>query len=110
MCYSWFILQIKRTTNDKKNSKFSNFRYHIKYIKDVQHKNINITKDYWKFPRHKFAAEKFEMRGRNTIILNYHYRVGPELGKGVCDICWITCACPACVAQLNKYCLPTNSP
>ena len=47
------------------------------------------------------------MRGRNNIILPYHYMVDPELGKGVCAICQIPCACPACVHQLDKYWLPT---
>ena len=36
--------------------------------KYVQHKNINMTRDYWKFPRHPVAAEKFELRRRNTIL------------------------------------------
>ena len=47
------------------------------------------------------------MRGRNTIILHYHYRVDPELGKGVCEIRRIPCECQVCVAQLDKYWLQT---
>ena len=69
-----------------------------------------MTWDYWKFPRHPFAVEKFEMRGRKTIILSYHYRVDPELSKGVCAIRRIPSACTACVAQLDKYWLPTIAP
>ena len=65
-----------------------------------------MTLDYWKFPRHSVAAEKFEMRGINTILLHYHYRVYPELGKGVCDFHNIQCAFPACASQLDKYWLP----
>ena len=61
--------------------KVSNRHYQIQGIKDVQHKNVNVTWDYWKFPRHPVAATKFKMRGRNTLILHYHYRVYPELGK-----------------------------
>ena len=67
----------------------------------MQHKNVNTTWDYWKFPRHLVAEEKFEMRGINTIISYYHYRVDPELGKGFCDIRRITCAFPVCFAQLD---------
>ena len=63
-----------------------------------------------KFPRKPVAAETFETRGRNNILLRYHYRFDPELGKGVCEIHWIPCAHPACVAQLDKYWLPTISP
>ena len=37
----------------------------------------------------------------------YHYRVDPELGKAVCAICQVSCAFTACVAQLDKYWLPT---
>ena len=54
-----------------------NCRYHIQDIKYVQHKNVKTTWGYRKFPRHPVSAEKFEMRGRNTILLNYHYRVDP---------------------------------
>ena len=50
------------------------------------------------------------MKGRNTIISSYHYRVDTEFVKGVCVILCITCACPACVAQLDKYLLPTIAP
>ena len=66
--------------------------------------------DYWKFPRHPVAAEKFKMRGRNTIILHYNYRVDPGLCKGVCVIFRIPCACTACVDQVDKYWLPTIAP
>ena len=55
-----------------------------------------MTWDHWKFPRHPVAAEKLEMRGINTIILNYHSRVDPELGK--------------CVVQLDKYWLTNIDP
>ena len=44
------------------------------------------------------------------LFLHYHYRVDPELGKGVCDIFCIICACPARVYQLDKYWLPTIFP
>ena len=50
------------------------------------------------------------MRGRNTISLHYNYRADPELGKCVCAIFRIPCACPACVAQLDKYWLPNCDP
>ena len=66
--------------------------------------------DYWKFSRQPVAAEKFEMRGRNEIILLYRCRVDPKLGKDVCDICRIPCACTVYVAQLDKYWLPNIAP
>ena len=50
------------------------------------------------------------MRGRNTIIQHYRYRVNPELGKVVCDIFWFPYACPSHVDQPDKYLLPTISP
>ena len=40
---------------------------------------------------------------RNNILLHYHYRLDKKLGKGVCGILLIPCACPARVAQLDKY-------
>ena len=82
---------------------FSNRHYHIQDIKYVQHKNINMTWDSWNFPRHPVAEEKSKTRGRNTPISYYHYRVYPELCKGVCVIHRIKCACLACVAQIYKY-------
>ena len=50
------------------------------------------------------------MRAINTILLRYHYRVDTELGKGVCVICQIPCACSAYANQLDKYWLPTITP
>ena len=43
------------------------------------------------------------MRGRNTILSHYHYRVDTNIGKGVYVIHRIPCACQACVDQLDKY-------
>ena len=65
---------------------------------------------YWKFPRHPVAAEKFEMRGRKTILFRYHYRFDTELGKGFCTIFQIPFPFSACISQLDKYWLPTISP
>ena len=99
-------------TRDKNNIKFqgnykiSNCRYHIKDIKYMQHKKVDMSWYYRKFPCHPIAAEKFEMRRRNEIILHNHYRVYPKLGKFVYSILRITCVCPACVAQIDKYLLP----
>ena len=42
------------------------------------------------------------MRGINTIILHYHYRVGPKLIKGVSMIRRIICVCPTCAAKIDK--------
>ena len=50
-------------TRDKKNNKqqlkgkFSNHHYHIQDVKYVQHKNINMTWDFWRFPRNPVAEE-----------------------------------------------------
>ena len=53
--------------------------------------------------QHPVAADKFEMRLNNTIILHYNYMVYPKLGKGVFIIFRIPCSYPACVAQHDKY-------
>ena len=74
----------------------------------MQHRNVYITWDYWKFPSNPVATENFETRGRNNIILYLHYMVDTSLGKGVCAICWIPCAFTSCVAQLHKYGSPNN--
>ena len=75
---------------------------HLRHKRYSQHKNVNMYWDYWKFPCHPIAAEKFEMRRRNEIILHNHYRVYPKLGKGVCAIIQIPCVCPDCVAKIDK--------
>ena len=67
----------KNNNKQQENAKISNRHYHIQDIKDVQHKNINMTWYYQKFLMHPFSAKKFEMRGINNIILYYHYRVYP---------------------------------
>ena len=106
------LLHNRYTKNNKRQgkTKISNRHYQIQYIKDMQHKNVNMTWYYRNFPRHPVAAENFKFRGINTIILHFHYRVDPELGKGFCVIHRITCACPCCVDQLDKYWLPTIYP
>ena len=53
----WLLHTIDKKSNKKQeNYKFSNFQYHIQEIKDVQHKNVNMTWDYRKFHRHPVAA------------------------------------------------------
>ena len=69
-----------------------------------------MSSGYWKFPRHPVSTEQLKMGGINDIIFHYHYRVGPKIGKGVCDLCRIPCECTAFVAQLGKYWLPTIVP
>ena len=69
-----------------------------------------MTWYFQKLPRHPVSTEKVETRRRNNIIFNYHYRVVLELGKGVCVISEITCECPDCVLELDKYWLPTITP
>ena len=89
-----------------------NRKYHIQDIKDLQHKNINVSWDYPNFPRHPVAAKKFEMRGINTIILHYNYWVDSKVVKGVCATFHIPCACPYCISNIDKdwllYCAPSS--
>ena len=73
-------------------------------------KNIHISWNYWNFPRQPVSAEKFEIMVINTILMYYHYRVDPKLGKGVCANNCIPCASPACVAQLDIDRLPNIAP
>ena len=61
-----FVLYIFNTRYINNNelqesTKFSNRHYHIQHIKDMQHKNFNISWDYWKFHCRTVAAEKFKM-------------------------------------------------
>ena len=49
------------------------------------------------------------MRGINTFLSHYNYRVDPELGSVVCVIRPIPCEFPACVDKLDKYWLPSIS-
>ena len=99
------LIHTRDTKNKKQqeNTKISNRNYHTQGIKYVQHKNVNMTWAYQKFPSHPVDAETFKMRGRNTILSHYHYRVDPKLGKFVCAICRILCAYPDCVDQIDKY-------
>ena len=46
------------------------------------------------------------MRGSNTIISHYNYRVDPNIVKAVCVVCRIPFVFTACVYQLGKYSLP----
>ena len=99
------LIYIRDIKNNKlqENEKFTKRNYNIQDIKDVQHKNVNMTWYYRKFPRHPVAAENFKMRGRNNILLCYYYRFDKELGRGVFVVSWIPCACTAYVDQLYKY-------
>ena len=89
---------------------FSNHCYQIQDINYVQHKNVNMSWDYWRFPRHQVAAENIEIRGRQNLLLCCNYSVDPKLGKVVCAIRLIPCTCPVYVAQLDKYWLPNIGP
>ena len=109
MCYRCIILEIKNNNKKQWNTKFSHRCYYIQDIKHVQHKNVNMTWGFQKFPRHPVGAGKFEMRGRNSIVLHYHYSIYPELGKCVCNILWVLCSFTSCVYQLDKDWL-TNIP
>ena len=84
------MVRTRDTENNKKqeNFNFSTVITTFKTKKYVQYKKFNISCYYRHFPSHPDVVEVFEMRGRNNIILHYHYRVGAELGKGVCDICF----------------------
>ena len=62
------------------------------------------------FPCYEVAAERYERRGRNTIMSHYYYRIDTKLRKRVYDICKITCTCTAYVAITDKDLLPKVSP
>ena len=68
----------------------------------MQHEKIKVSWNYRNFPCHPVACEWCHIIGRNNIILHYHYRVYPNLGKCVCAISRIACACRVFVAQLDK--------
>ena len=76
----------------------------------MQHKNVKMSWDYWKFTRHPLAAVKYEIRGINTILSPYHSKVDPKRSKHVFAIFYIPCEYPACVDQLDKYWLPNCAP
>ena len=68
--------------------------------------------DYIDFPCNPVAHERYKTSWKNTIISNYNYRVDPNIGKGVCDIHQITCACQSCVDHIDNdmiiYCDPST--
>eukprot|EP00957_Ditylum_brightwellii_P024827 1876774-Ditylum_brightwellii.AAC.1 len=41
------------------------------------------------------------VRGRERVLMHYHYRADPALGDGKCAVRWTPCACPPCVEQLS---------
>lgn len=50
------------------------------------------------------------MRGCETVISHYHYRVDPKLGEGKCLMRRIPCLCQACNSQLKMKWLPGVEP
>ena len=54
------LLHTRDTINKERqeNENFSNSRYNFQDKKDVQPKNVNMTWEYRKFPRHPVATEK----------------------------------------------------
>ena len=64
--------------------------------------------DYGRFPCYPVAAEGYLMIGRNTNPSHNHYDVYHKLGKSICTIIRITCACPAFVSQPEKECVPNS--
>ena len=90
----------------QKHFKYFSCRYYIQDIKHVQHKNVNMSWDYWKFPCHPVASKRFEMRESHTILFRYHYKVDTNLDRGFCVISRFPCAFPSCFTQLDKDWLP----
>ena len=73
-----------RNTKSNKRQEITSFRTFIltsntQKMRNIQ--NINMSWYYPMFPRHPVPAERFKTRVRNKIVLYYHYRVDPNLGK-----------------------------
>ena len=65
---------------------------------------------YRKFPCHKVASERYEIRGRNFFISYYHYRLDTYFGTGVCAIFHIPFEYPVYVYQIDINWLPNCDP
>ena len=69
--------------------------------------NVKMTLNYRMFYTRPVAAEKYEMRGRSTIILHHHYRVDMQLGKGVLVIFGLHAYLQPLLIDLINIWLPT---
>ena len=54
------------------------------------------------FPALLFCGPHYKPRGARGLSKHYHLRFDPKLGKGVCSIHHIPCACVACISMLDK--------
>ena len=81
---------------------WTNREYHVQYNPDVSHKDMKIYCDANQFPALKFCGTHPKPRGARGLSNHYHLRFYPKLGRGICAIRRIPCACVACTSMLDK--------
>ena len=99
-----------KSSKREDNRKFQNKIYHIQKKDSVQHNQIKMTWNKKKFPKLNVIHGKSKIRGSETVLSHYHYRMDPKLGKSKCAMRRIPCLCLACSNQLDLDWIPGTSP
>ena len=83
-------------------SKWKYRQYHVQHNADVAHKDVKIYCNKVQFLALPFCGPNYKPRGARGLIKHHHLCFDPKLGKSVCALCRIPCACVACASILYK--------
>ena len=76
--------------------------YHVQDNSDVAHKYVKMYFETNQFPALPFYGPQKKPRGSRGLGKNYHLPFEPKLGRGICAICRIPCACVECTSMMDK--------
>jgi hypothetical protein len=90
--------------------KYTSKKYFVQKKEDVPFHNLKMTWSKSCFKSIKVADGRSKVRGCETVISHYHYRVDSKLGEGKCLMRRIPCLCKSCNSQLKRKWLPGVEP
>ena len=99
MSYIYFILDIIKTTNAKRTQIFRPVIITFK-TKNIFNRTFQHVLGIQEVSSSPSCRWMIKIRGINTILSHYYYRVDTNLGKGIFSFCWIPCTYPVFVHKL----------
>ena len=77
-------------------------QYHVQGNAYVSHKDVKIYCNTNQFPALPFCGSHPKPHGSRGLSKHYYLRFDPKLGRGICAICCILCACVVFTSMLDK--------
>ena len=76
--------------------------YHVQDNFGVSHKDVKMYCDTNQFPELPFCGSHPKPHGARGLGKNYHLMFDPKLGRRICAIRRIPCACVGCTSMIDK--------